>query len=255
MKSKMLWCAMVFTMVAPALGSPSIVTQPTAQIAYVGSSATFMVVASGTAPLSYQWQIYSTIFHDLQNQTNAQLTLAKIRASDAADYRVVVTDASGSTNSATAHLFVAQPKPLSILQVAPSVVTLSWAGNMVLLQSGLGGGDAEAINCPAWVRIADTSPVTLTNAATRPQFFRLVALPSAAELGSILNTNLAACRELNGKACEDCVAAYLMSAPLESLQPSPEMEEAASDGSALGSCISAAQLDILVYIRFLRFGP
>src|SRR5207249_6477338 len=35
---------------------PSIATQPTNQTVTIGQTATFMVVAAGTAPLSYQWQ-------------------------------------------------------------------------------------------------------------------------------------------------------------------------------------------------------
>ena len=35
---------------------PSIATQPANQTVTAGQSATFMVVAMGTAPLSYQWQ-------------------------------------------------------------------------------------------------------------------------------------------------------------------------------------------------------
>ncbi|HUO65943.1 MAG TPA: immunoglobulin domain-containing protein, partial [Gammaproteobacteria bacterium] len=35
--------------------SPSIATQPANQTAAVGGTATFTVVATGSAPLSYQW--------------------------------------------------------------------------------------------------------------------------------------------------------------------------------------------------------
>ncbi|HWX91527.1 MAG TPA: hypothetical protein VNY29_02755 [Terriglobales bacterium] len=36
--------------------APAISTQPAAQSVMVGQTATFSVVANGTAPLSYQWQ-------------------------------------------------------------------------------------------------------------------------------------------------------------------------------------------------------
>src|SRR5450759_4701550 len=40
----------------PAQVVPSITTQPTSQTVTAGQTATFSVTASGTAPLSYQWQ-------------------------------------------------------------------------------------------------------------------------------------------------------------------------------------------------------
>src|SRR5258708_20887074 len=40
----------------PAPVSPTITTQPASQTVAAGQTATFAVVASGTAPLSYQWQ-------------------------------------------------------------------------------------------------------------------------------------------------------------------------------------------------------
>jgi hypothetical protein len=46
--------------VTPAPTAPSITTQPAAQSTTVGGSATFTVVASGTAPLAYTWRINGT---------------------------------------------------------------------------------------------------------------------------------------------------------------------------------------------------
>src|SRR4029077_388089 len=42
--------------VTSATGAPTITAQPANQTVTVGQAATFSVVASGTAPLSYQWQ-------------------------------------------------------------------------------------------------------------------------------------------------------------------------------------------------------
>src|SRR5262249_7234635 len=42
--------------VSVANTAPSITTQPTNQMANVGQAAAFAVVASGTAPFTYQWQ-------------------------------------------------------------------------------------------------------------------------------------------------------------------------------------------------------
>ncbi|NBO56676.1 MAG: hypothetical protein EBU84_19255, partial [Actinobacteria bacterium] len=59
---------------------PSITTQPQAQTVTAGASATFSVVASGTAPLSYQWVKGTT---DIANATTASYTIASATSADA----------------------------------------------------------------------------------------------------------------------------------------------------------------------------
>lgn len=84
--------------------APSIATQPQDQTVTVGSSATFTVVASGTAPLSYQW--YFNTNTSLQDATNATLTLNNVSTNDASGYSVVVTNTLGSVTSVVATLTV-----------------------------------------------------------------------------------------------------------------------------------------------------
>jgi uncharacterized repeat protein (TIGR02543 family) len=48
---------------------PSIVTQPTSQAVCAGSQVSFSVIASGTAPLTYQWRKGVTSFTDIPNAT------------------------------------------------------------------------------------------------------------------------------------------------------------------------------------------
>ncbi len=82
---------------------PTITTQPTNQTVFVGQTATFSVTASGTAPLHYQWSVGSS---NILNATNATLTLANVQLSQASSYSVLITNAFGSTNSASATLAV-----------------------------------------------------------------------------------------------------------------------------------------------------
>ena len=42
---------------SPGATAPAITSQPSSQSVATGAAATFSVVATGTAPLSYQWQI------------------------------------------------------------------------------------------------------------------------------------------------------------------------------------------------------
>jgi sugar lactone lactonase YvrE len=104
---------------------PTIITQPISQAAPIGSNVTFAVTATGTAPLSYQWQFYGTNVGLLTNT----LTIMNVTTSHAGSYQVVVTNLFGSTTSAAAILTVGPPslisQPLSQTAVIGSNVTLS----------------------------------------------------------------------------------------------------------------------------------
>ncbi len=83
---------------------PSITTQPGDQTVQVGQTATFSVVASGTPPLSYQWQKNNV---DVGGALSASYTTpATTMADSGALFRCVVTNTSGSTNSNAARLTV-----------------------------------------------------------------------------------------------------------------------------------------------------
>src|SRR5712691_1972783 len=63
----------------PANPTPSITTQPASLAVVVGQTATFSVVASGTAPLSYQWSKNGTV---INGGTSANYTTPATTASD-----------------------------------------------------------------------------------------------------------------------------------------------------------------------------
>jgi hypothetical protein len=85
---------------------PSITTEPQSQTVIAGQSASFSVVADGTAPLNYQWSFGTTA---LPGATNAALTLTNVQPADAGDYTVVVANTAGSATSAAATLAVTIP--------------------------------------------------------------------------------------------------------------------------------------------------
>jgi uncharacterized delta-60 repeat protein len=95
------WVDMVsFT---PASGPPLIVTQPQGRSVTEGANASFDVVASGAAPLFYQWFKNTTA---LSGANNSTYSLANVQISDAASYSVVATNTLGSVTSAPAVLVV-----------------------------------------------------------------------------------------------------------------------------------------------------
>ena len=97
-----------------ALGQPGITNEPQHLAVALGTTATFTVGADGTAPLVYQWQRdLGAGFGDLADRTNSTLVLTNVQSWDAVDYRVIVTDGGGATNSAVAHLYVMSPALLT----------------------------------------------------------------------------------------------------------------------------------------------
>jgi hypothetical protein len=85
--------------------APSITAQPTDQRVVVGQTATFTVTASGTAPLTYQWQKGGT---SIPGATAASYTTpATTLSDDTAMFQVVVTNSAGSVTSDSAKLTVA----------------------------------------------------------------------------------------------------------------------------------------------------
>src|SRR5262249_30352648 len=152
-------------------------------------------------------------------------------------YRVVVTDATGNTNSAAAHLTVLIPATLFISQSAPGFVTLSWTGSMGLLEVELStSGLIDAY------MIANVSPVTLPIRA-EGRFFRLVA-PETVDFRGALDR----CHSHIPEACEECVKDYFISTP-GPWQPSSDAETAAAIGVELGSTYCAAAETWLLELR------
>src|SRR5437660_955193 len=95
--------------------APTITTQPANQTVTTGQTATFAVVAGGTAPLSYQWKRNSV---NIAGATAAHYTTPATTSSDSGStFRVVVTNTAGTVTSAAATLTV------SAAAVAPTITT------------------------------------------------------------------------------------------------------------------------------------
>ena len=140
---------------------PVITTHPQSITRYTGRTATFTVVATGGASLTYQWHKGGS---PLANETNATLTVNNVTGGDATDYHVVVINSAGSTPSDPAFLTVIDPipdsyeaavvagNPIAYWRLGESSGTVAidaWGGNdgiysnVVLGASGAISGDPD----------------------------------------------------------------------------------------------------------------
>jgi C1A family cysteine protease len=103
---------------------PTITMQPTNQTVEVGGVASFSVSASGTPPLSYQWEFDGT---NLVGAMNTTLVLTDVQLTQAGNYAVLVTNLYGSVLSSNAQLTVTVP-PTNCDPV-PSGIVSWWPGD------------------------------------------------------------------------------------------------------------------------------
>ena len=141
---------------------PTITSQSSAEVAIAGNSASFSVTASGSEPLISQWKFSGEA---IAGATSSSLTLNNVKASDAGDYSVVVTNEAGSVESETATLTVHYT--LSTAATGSGTVTVSpeaasyEPGTQVTLNAepsegymlGLWSGDASGTTDPLTVTL------------------------------------------------------------------------------------------------------
>ena len=96
--------AALLVLIAP----PVIQTQPQSQTVSAGTNVALSVIATGRAPLSYQWFRNGA---DLNGATNSSLQLTNVQSANAGDYLVEASNAGGTTPSDTAILTVNDATP------------------------------------------------------------------------------------------------------------------------------------------------
>jgi hypothetical protein len=84
--------------------APVITTQPVSQTVSVGQSASFVVVATGSTPLSYQWQKNGVNIAGAAS--SSYMTPATTTADNGAKFDVVVSNSAGTVSSGSASLTV-----------------------------------------------------------------------------------------------------------------------------------------------------
>src|SRR4029077_20156839 len=118
--------------VNPAPVPPSITTQPASQTVTAGQTATFTVAASGTAPLSYQWQKNGS---PVGANSPSYTTPATTTGDNGAQFTVVVSNSAGSTTSNAATLTINVP-PSITPQPASQTVTAGQTAPFTVAATG-----------------------------------------------------------------------------------------------------------------------
>jgi hypothetical protein len=186
---------------------PVITAQPQSQTNAAGTVTAFSVSATGTAPLSYQWQFNGA---GIPGATGTNLTLSNVQPTNAGDYTVVLANAAGSATSSVATLTVVLPPavvtpPASLTGSAGSTATFTvtvtgtaplsyqWLQDLVPLADGGNiSGAAAAILTLTGVSQTNagdytvlitnmvgsvTSPVAALTVVVPPEFISITLLP------------------------------------------------------------------------------
>jgi len=117
--------------------APNIITQPHGSTVYAGVGVTFSVVAGGSLPLSYQWQLNSS---NISGATSASYSIASVAGTDAGNYSVVVTNLYGSVTSSNAALVVTVPALTMSDDFEPGIDLTQWSAfSGTVLATNYGG--------------------------------------------------------------------------------------------------------------------
>ena len=112
--------------VTPAPVAPAITTQPAALSVTAGQSATFSVIANGTAPVRYQWKKNGVdVTTGVGGTTSTYTTPATVDADNNALFTVVVSNSAGTVTSSTAGLTVAAAVVAPAITTQPSAQTVT----------------------------------------------------------------------------------------------------------------------------------
>jgi photosystem II stability/assembly factor-like uncharacterized protein len=125
-------------------------TNPSSQSVCVGASASFSVMASGAAPITYQWRKNG---NDIAGATSSSYSIGTVVAGDAGSYDVIVTGPCGSIDSSAATLTV------NSFSISPTYNSFPGNGGTGSINITVAG------NCP-WTAGSSDSWVTITSGAS-----------------------------------------------------------------------------------------
>ena len=147
--------------------APRITTSPTNHTVTAGQTATFTVVAAGTAPLSYQWQKNGV---SISGATAASYTTpATTTSGSGSRFAVVVKNTGGTVTSAAATLTVNAVAPRITTSPANRTVTVGQTAIFTVVAAGTAPlsyqWQKNGVNISGATAASYTTPATTTSAS------------------------------------------------------------------------------------------
>jgi Bacterial Ig-like domain (group 2)/PQQ enzyme repeat len=129
--------------------APSITTQPANQTVARGQRATFTVVATGTAPLTYQWKENGAAVSGAMSSTYT--TPPTTSSDNGSQFKVVVSNPTGSVTSNAASLTVTSAT-LTSLSITPTNPSATVGGKVQFMATGTysDGSTQDLTNSVTW---------------------------------------------------------------------------------------------------------
>jgi hypothetical protein len=151
--------------------SPTITVHPTLQMSCPGGTVSFSVTATGSSPLTYQWQKNGTNLAEggVYSGTNSGiLSISNAQAAQEGDYRCVVSNTAGNATSQSASFTL---RPVTQVTSQPQAKT-AYAGDTVVLSLAATGGGTltyrwqkDGVDLPAGSGYTGETTATLTFAS------------------------------------------------------------------------------------------
>jgi Concanavalin A-like lectin/glucanases superfamily/Immunoglobulin domain len=144
---------------------PTITNQPMNQFVTVGQTASFLVSAAGSRPLSYVWRLNGD---SVSGATNSALTIQSVQFTNAGTYSVMISNAYGSTVSSNAMLTVRAPitRYVNINNPSPFAPYSTWPTAATNIQNAVDSalaGDSILVTNGLYLGTTGTNAVTATN--------------------------------------------------------------------------------------------
>jgi CubicO group peptidase (beta-lactamase class C family) len=123
------------------LAQPIVTTEPRTQFQWENKPVSLTVVATGNAPLSYQWQFNGA---DILGATNRFFTMASVRLTNDGSFRVIVSNTAGTRTSQVARVMVrAWPDPTG--PFIPELARLDMSMMNLMLSNSVPGGSLAVV--------------------------------------------------------------------------------------------------------------
>jgi hypothetical protein len=125
------------TVLAPEVGiAPAITAGPAGRTATVGSATSFVVTATGSAPLAYRWRFNG---ETIPGAVSATLSLSGLQLANGGSYSVEVSNAFGWVTSAPALLTVTNGTGAPVISAQPQGQSAAQGATVILAVTASGG--------------------------------------------------------------------------------------------------------------------